>query len=85
MARVSKTCSGNKPIKNVIVIMKSKVYSLVKKELKMRISGSCYEVISQNVVRMVKQAAEQAKIERRMTIKPKDFDTVSRAEFAKNE
>ena len=79
MAKISKSSKESKPAKVEIVIMKSKIYNLVKGELKMRISASCFEIISQNVVLLVKKAAEQAKIDKRETIKPRHFDAVLRA------
>ena len=82
MSRVSGAGKGNKPEKVEMVLMKSKVYRLVKGELKMRISAACFEIISARVITMIKQAAEQTKVDKRETIKPRDFDAAARAAVA---
>ena len=70
----AKKKNGEKAAKNEMLISKSRVYRLVKEDLKMRISSACFDVISDRVKAMVKVAAEKASGEKRQTLKPRDFE-----------
>jgi len=83
MAKINKSEKATPKIE--IVVMKSKIYSFVKGKLEMRISASCFETISQNVITLVRQASERAKADKRATIKPRDFDARMDVEKTSNE